>query len=253
MEIDTEAAVSIISQQVHKQSFAHLPLEGARVKLKTYTGECIPVLGQFTTTVQYEDQVNELPLIVVKGNGPNLCGRNWLQKVKLNWKINCYVSQAKQPGSIQEVLDKYSEVFKDELGTLKDIKATISVKPDVPPKFFISRHLPFAMKERVEKEIERLEKANVISPVKYSEWAAPVVPVIKKDSTIRLCGDYKVTVNQAANTEVYPLPRIEEVLATLSGGKLFSKIDLAQAYQQVVLDNDSKKYTTINTHKGLCV
>lgn len=87
MEIDTEAAVSIISQQVYKQSFAHLPLEGARVKLKTYTGECIPVLGQFTTTVQYEDQVNELPLIVVKGNGPNLCGRNWLQKVKLNWKI----------------------------------------------------------------------------------------------------------------------------------------------------------------------
>lgn len=251
MEIDTGAAVSIISQQEYRRSFAHLPLEGARVKLKTYTGECIPVLGQFTATVQYEDQVNELPLIVVKGNGPNLCGRNWLQKVKLNWKIIRHVS--KQPGSIQEVLDKYSEVFKDELGTLKDIKATISVKPDVPPKFFKSRPLPFAMKERVEKEIDRLEKANVISPVKYSEWAAPVVPVIKKDSTIRLCGDYKVTVNQAANTEVYPLPRIEEVLATLSGGKLFSKIDLAQAYQQVVLDNDSKKYTTINTHKGLYV
>ncbi|RXN38376.1 putative protein K02A2.6-like protein [Labeo rohita] len=109
------------------------------------------------------------------------------------------------------------------------------------------------MKERVEKEIDRLEKANIISPVTYSEWAAPVVPVIKKDSTICLCGDYKVTVNQAANTEVYPLPRIEEVLATLSGGKVFSKIDLAQAYQQVLLDDDSKKYTTINTHKGLYV
>jgi len=119
MEIDTGAAVSIISQQVYNQAFAHLPLEGARVELKTYTGECIPVLGQFTATAQYEDQVNELPLIVVKGNGPNLCGRNWLQKVKLNWKIIRYVSQAKQPGSIQEVLDKYSEVFKDELGTPK--------------------------------------------------------------------------------------------------------------------------------------
>jgi len=177
MEIDTGAAVSIISQQVYNQAFAHLPLEGARVELKTYTGECIPVLGQFTATVQYEDQVNELPLIVVKGNGPNLCGRNWLQKVKLNWKIIRYVSQTKQPGSIQEVLDKYSE---DELGTLKDVKATISVKPDVPPKFFKNRPLPFSMKECVEKEIDRLEKANVISPVKYSEWAAPVVPVIKK-------------------------------------------------------------------------
>lgn len=155
MVIDTGAAVSIISQQEYRRSFAHLPLEGARVKLKTYTGECIPVLGQFTATVQYEDQVNELPLIVVKGNGPNLCGRNWLQKVKLNWKIIRHVS--KQPGFIQEVLDKYSEVFKDELGTLKDIKATISVKPDVPPKFFKSRPLPFAMKERVENLMKDLK------------------------------------------------------------------------------------------------
>ncbi len=75
-----------------------------------------------------------------------------------------------------------------------------------------------------------MEEANIISPVKFSEWAAPVVPVIKKYSTIRLCGDYKVTVNQAANTEVYPLPQMEEILSTLSGGKVFSKIDLAQAY-----------------------
>lgn len=83
MEVDTGAAVSIISHATYKQLFAHLPLEGVRVKLKTYTGENIPVLGQFTVTVQYEDQVNELPLIVVEGN---LCGRNWLQKIKLDWK-----------------------------------------------------------------------------------------------------------------------------------------------------------------------
>lgn len=52
---------------------------------------------------------------------------------------------------------------------------------------------------------------------------------------------------------MYPLPRIEEFLATLSGGKLFSKIDLAQVYQQILLDDDSKKYTMINTHKVLYV
>ncbi len=103
-EVDTGAAVSIISHASYKQLFAHVPLEGAQVKLKTYTGENIPVVGQFTVTVQYEDQVNELSLIVVRGNGPNLCGRNWLQKVKLNWKEIRYVSKTKQPGSIQEAL-----------------------------------------------------------------------------------------------------------------------------------------------------
>ncbi|KAK9528348.1 hypothetical protein VZT92_012518 [Zoarces viviparus] len=109
------------------------------------------------------------------------------------------------------------------------------------------------MKDRVEEELRKLEEANIISPVKHSEWAAPIVPVVKKDKSLRLCGDYKVSANQAVETETYPLPRLEELLATLSGGKIFSKIDLATAYQQVLLDDDSKKYTTINTHRGLFV
>ena len=210
--------------------------------------------GQFLARVAYGDQSADLPLIVVKGNGPSLCGRNWLEKIKLDWKTIKMVSEnTKTPKSIPDVLAKYSQVFKDELGTLKDIKATISVKPDATPRFHKARPLPFAMKARVEEELGRLERENVISPLKHSEWAAPVVPVVKRDGTIRLCGDYKVTVNQATNTDTYPLPRIEEVLATLSGGKLFSKIDLASAYQQVLLDEDSKKYTAINTHKGLFV
>ncbi|KAK9517616.1 hypothetical protein VZT92_022970 [Zoarces viviparus] len=109
------------------------------------------------------------------------------------------------------------------------------------------------MKDRVEEELRKLEEANIISPVKHSEWAAPIVPVVKKDKSLRLCGDYKVSANQAVERETYPLPRLEELLATLSGGKIFSKIDLATAYQQVLLDDDSKKYTTINTHRGLFV
>ncbi|KAK9517622.1 hypothetical protein VZT92_022975 [Zoarces viviparus] len=108
------------------------------------------------------------------------------------------------------------------------------------------------MKDRVEEELRKLEEANIISPVKHSEWAAPIVPVVKKDKSLRLCGDYKVSANQAVETETYPLPHFEELLATLSGGKIFSKIDYI-AYQQVLLDDDSKKYTTINTHRGLFV
>ncbi len=129
MEVDTGAAVSIISHARYKQLFAHVPLKGARVKL-TYTGENIPVVGQFTVTVQYEDQVNELPLIVVRGNKSNLCGRIWLQKVKLNRKEIRYESKTKQPVLIQEVLEKYSEVFKNELGTLKHLN------PNTPQLFF---------------------------------------------------------------------------------------------------------------------
>ena len=65
----------------------------------------------------------------------------------------------------------------------------------VQPKFFRPRSVPFAIKEAVGKEIERLERAGILEKVDHSEWAAPIVPVPKKDGKIRICGDYKVTIN----------------------------------------------------------
>ena len=78
-----------------------------------------------------------------------------------------------------------------------------------------------------------------------------MVPILKPDRTLRLCGDYKVTVNKVTKTESYPLPRIEELFSSLTGGKSFTKLNLSHAYLQVELQEASKEYVTINTHKGL--
>ena len=91
----------------------------------------------------------------------------------------------------------------------------------------------------------------MIEPVQFSDWAAPIVPVLKRDGSVRACGDYKVTVNQAARLDTYPLPRIDDLFASLSGGKTFTKLDLAHAYQQVPLDEESKKLVVVNMHKCL--
>ena len=77
--------------------------------------------------------------------------------------------------------------------------------------------------------------------------------MIKSNNEIRLCGDYKVTINSAVKTDSYPLPLIEELYTKLSGGTIYSKLDLSSAYQQLTLDPESQKLTTINTHKGLYV
>ena len=77
------------------------------------------------------------------------------------------------------------------------------------------------------------------------------MPVIKKDSSVRICGDYCLTVNCAAKPNTYPLPRVDDIFASLSGDKTFSKLDLANAYQQIPLESQSKQLVTINTHKGL--
>ena len=78
-----------------------------------------------------------------------------------------------------------------------------------------------------------------------------MVPVPKKDGLLRLCGDYKITVNPAIEIDQYLLPKPEDLFASLAGGTKFSKIDLTSAYQQLCLDEESQGLTTVNTHKGL--
>lgn len=111
--------------------------------------------------------------------------------------------------------------------------------------------MPYALRQKVEKELDRLEEEGIIVPVKHSDWAAPIVPVLKSNGTIRICGDYKLTANTATKTEVYPLPKIEDLFSSLAGGKVLSKLDLSSAFLQLPLAESSQPLVTVNTHKGL--
>ena len=125
------------------------------------------------------------------------------------------------------------------------------MEADAVPKYCKARPVPYAMKEKIEEELKRLQEEGTIEPVQHSEWAAPIVPILKPDNSIRICGDYKTTVNQVSKVDNYPIPKVEDLLATLGGGEKFTKLDMSQAYQQLQLEAESKQYTTINTHKGL--
>ena len=96
-----------------------------------------------------------------------------------------------------------------------------------------------------------MEEQGTLERVDHSEWAAPIVAVPKKDGKFQICGDYKVTVNQALAVDQYPLPKPDDLFATLAGGKVFTKLDLSQAYLQLRFDEKSATYVTINTHQGL--
>ena len=187
---------------------------------------------------------------MVDEEGPPLIGRNWLRRIELDWKTIGVLRKAKSL-SEQSLLSKHAQLFQDELGTIKSAQAQLYLKPDTKPKFFKPRPVPFALKTAVEQELDRLESAGIIQSVPTSEWAAPIVVVPKKDGQIRLCGDYKVTCNPDLDVEQYPLPRPQDLFATLAGGQKFSKLDLRQAYFQLPLDEASRKYVTVNTHRGL--
>ena len=101
------------------------------------------------------------------------------------------------------------------------------------PRFFKPRPVPFAIRDAVGRELDSHEQQGILKKVSNSDWAAPIVAVLKKDGKFWICGDYKVTVNQVLATEQYPLPFVDDMFATLAKGKIFSKLDLSQAYLQL--------------------
>ena len=253
MEVDTGAAVSIISRSQQRQLLPNVPVLSSNIRLKTYTGERIDVIGELMVNVSHHQQSESLPLIVVDEEGPPLIGRNWLRRINLDWKTIGVLRKTKSSSeqSLGNLLSKHAQLFQDDLGTIKSAQAKLYLKPDTKPKFFKPRPVPFALKTAVEQELDRLESAGIIQSVPTSEWAAPIVVVPKKDGQIRLCGDYKVTCNPDLDVEQYPLPRPQDLFATLAGGQKFSKLDLRQAYFQLPLDEASRKFVTVNTHRGL--
>ena len=248
MEVDTGAAWSIMSDKAYSKLFPGVPLQPTKTKLRTYSGESLQVLGEREVEVRYGKQVERLGLLVVKGGRPNLMGRDWLGRICLNWNTIYQL----QTSNLQDTLDRNQELFQPGLGTLKGFEAKIYVDPEAKPRFCKARPLPYAIRQMVEKELERLEKEGIIELVQYADWAAPVVPVRKSDGkSLRLCGDFRVTVNQVLKLDKYPIPKIDDLFAKLAGGQSFTKLDMSQAYQQLILDSESRKYTVINTHRGL--
>ncbi len=128
-------------------------------------------------------------------------------------------------------------VFDEDLGTvsLRAHKAKLSVTKEAKTRFYRPRPMPYALKPRVEEELNRLEQAGVITKVDYmySEWAAPIVTVPKSDGQLGIRGKYSVTINPVLDVDQYLLPRPEDLFATLSGGKTFSTLDLKHAYNQI--------------------
>ena len=163
---------------------------------------------------------------MVEREGPSLVGRNWLGHLKIDWHAVCHMQSFTE---VEELLTQHKEVFEEGLGTVVGTTVKLHLKPKALPNFCKARPMPFMLKRKVEIELQRLEAEGVISPVCFADWAMPIVPLAKRDGSVRICGDYKITLNQALVPEVYPLPKIEELLAALAGGINFSKLDLSHA------------------------
>ena len=135
MEVDTGAAMSVISRRTYKRLFSDLKLQKPTVHLKTYTGEEISLVGQITARATYGEQTRILSLIVVEGDGPSLLGRDWLFALQLKWKTIAMTTVDSTQRKLTEMLDKHKEMFTEELGTIHEFQAKLRVKDGATPRF----------------------------------------------------------------------------------------------------------------------
>uniref|UniRef100_A0A131XQ90 RNA-directed DNA polymerase n=1 Tax=Ixodes ricinus TaxID=34613 RepID=A0A131XQ90_IXORI len=247
MEVHSGASCSIVSEATFRalESRQPIPLESTGTQLVTWTKEPLLTVGKAMVRVNFKERSATLPLLVVRKQGNSLLGRSWFKALGIT------IEGIKNLTSSADVIERFSEVFSKDLPGCNHDPVHIDLKEEAQPVFLKSRSVPFALKDDVAKEIDSLVQQGVWEPVQSATWATPIVVVRKKNGSLRLCGDYRSTVNKAVKSSVYPLPTTNEVLSTLGSSNYFTKLDLAQAYQQLVLDDSSAEVLTVNTMKGL--
>lgn len=103
----------------------------------------------------------------------------------------------------------------------------------------------------MEQELQPLVRDGVLEKVNTSRWATPIVPVLKKNNRVRICGDFSVTINPKLLVDEHPFPTIDELFASMAGGEKFTKINLQKAYLQLEVREEDREFLTLNTHRGL--
>lgn len=161
MEVDTGATVTFVPKNDGKEVLAAKPVRATDVKSRSYSGHENPVKGKVDVCVMYGDQEAYLPTIVTDNEGHLLLGCNWLSALKLNW--NHVQGVSKRPiNPVEQLITRYSSLFDDTLGTIKEATAHLKMKPIPTPRFFKPQPFPFALKDKIAGELYTLEKVGVL-------------------------------------------------------------------------------------------
>ena len=195
------------------------------------------VIGQFEGSLVYNSRFVKQPVYVVRGLENNLLGLP---------ALNLVVRVDTTTGKGTNIIEEFPTVFQG-LGNLSE-EYEIKLKPGAKPHaLFSPRNVPLPLCNKVKEELNKMESIGVISKVdEPTPWCAGMVVVPKKNGSIRICVDLK-PLNESVLREVHPLPKVDE---TLTGAKVFSKLDANCGFWQIPLAHKSRLLTTFITPHG---
>ena len=279
-EVDTGAGDNFCSKDFWKK-LGEPALAQVSSRYQVANGQPLPVLGTFRASASLLKDQEPVTLAFTVTDVPklNLLGRDAIVKLGVNVSALLGVSSTPGKGTIQnlqsitdtkepkpdeelqqacrKLCGEFTELFKPELGCLKDFQLEIKFKAESNPTFCKPRPVPFAILDDINQAYDAGIAKGVWKPTQFNAYGTPVVPIRKKvlpgqtNGKLRVCGDYSVAVNAQLETHRYPIPLPEDLMRKLSGGYGFSKIDLADAYNQVMLGPESQKRLALSTHRGV--
>ena len=274
-EIDSGASDTFCCEATW-QTLGKPTLQPVSVQYQVAEGSPLPIVGQFQSTASIDGKSPDVtfPVIVTKVPNLNLLGRLAMMKLKLTNLTDHFrenLSCAESTATIEHVtttgpensLDaaciqlcgEFPTLFESTLGCLKDFSLDIRFKPEAKPIFKKPRPVPFSILQDLNEAYEAGIKRGVWELTDFNLYGTPVVPIRKSPlpgqakASIRVCGDYSVTVNSQLEDHRQPIPLPEDLMRKLGRGYCFSKIDLANAYNQICLSPDSQKKLALSTHK----
>ena len=151
-----------------------------------------------------------------------------------------------QREALKRVLIENNQVFildKEELGKFKGVKGHIQLSDPTPTRSPLYRY-PERAKELIANMLTEMEEKDIIEQ-SSAAWLSPIVLVRKPDNSQRMCLDYR-KVNTHLQTDIHPLPRLEELVESASGNEYYASLDMKDAYYQVELDEESRDLTTFS-------
>ncbi|XP_039449423.1 uncharacterized protein K02A2.6-like [Culex pipiens pallens] len=251
LQLDTASDITVISKELWSEVGCPR-FSPPSVRAKTASGTELSLNGEFRCDITIAGstrneliRVTEKPLQLL---GSDLVDSFGLASIPMD-SYCCNVSSVPDPAPALK--SAFPKVFSKNLGLCTKTKVKLELKENCRPVFCPKRPVAYAMVEAVDRELDRLQQLNIITPIDYSEWAAPIVVVRKANGSIRICGDYSTGLNAVLQPHQYPLPLPEDIFAKLANCKVFSQIDLSDAFLQVEVDEQDRHLLTINTHRGL--
>ena len=249
-KIDCGADVTILKKSVFEQiEPRHKPkLKVCNQSLITAGGTEIACDGYFKAKTKYNGRHYKEDIYVANSTS-NLLSRKLCSEMGI---ISLNINECQNENDLPKDLPKDTpeDIF-DGIGCVQGDPVKIKLKEDAKP-FHVNapRRIALPLVEKVQQEVNRMEREGVIQKVtEPTDWCAPMAVVLKKTGAVRICVDLR-GLNKAVKRERYVLPTVEDVAPKLRGCTVFSTLDAASGYYQLPLEENSSKFTTFMTPFG---